>query len=122
MHMLCIKSPPRAIAAVALLASSTWHAAVAAPVQTDAAVAVTRSFAYTSFGGGDFVFTTSVGAAGCESGWYVKATDPGFKAAVATVLTAQASGKSVFVYGDNADLWSGSSGHYCRLQTVALIS
>jgi hypothetical protein len=39
------------------------------------------------------------------------------------VLTAQAVGLQVIVYGDNTDLWSGSpSGQYCRVQTVGLAS
>jgi hypothetical protein len=86
-------------------------------------VTITQSFAYTSFGGGDFVFSTSVAVSGCESGWYMKVSDPGYKAAVSVVLTAQAAGLQVRVYGDTSDLWSGSpSGHFCRLQTVGASS
>jgi len=48
--------------------------------------------ANTSYDGGDFVFSTSAAVSGCESGWYMKATDPGYKAAVSTVLAAQAAG------------------------------
>lgn len=88
-----------------------------------AAVTITQTYAYTSYNGGDFVFSTSATAPGCSSGWYVKATDPGFKAAVATILAAQAGGSYVIVYGDTADLWSGSpSGQYCRLQAVGIVS
>ena len=112
--------------AIAALAAS---ACLFTPVYTGAAVvspgvsvAVTQSWAYASLGGGDFVFGTSIGASGCENGWYVKTSDPGYKAAVATVLAAQASGKLVLVYGDNADIWFGSGGHYCRLQAVGFTS
>jgi hypothetical protein len=95
----------------------------AAIVGTPDPVTITQSFAYASFGGGDFVFSTSVAVSGCESGWYMKATDPGYKAAVSTVLTAQAAGLQVRVYGDTSDLWSGSpSGHFCRMQTVGVSS
>lgn len=97
--------------------------AAAGVVTPGVAVMITQSYAYTSYGGGDFVFSTSSPAPGCGSGWYIKSTDPGYKAAVAVVLAAQAAGLQVIVYGDNSDLWAGSpSGRYCRLQTVGLSS
>jgi hypothetical protein len=96
---------------------------VAAIVSPTVSVTITQSYAYTNFDGGDFVFSTSAGAPGCASGWYIKAADPGYKVAVATVLTAQAGGNYVLVYGDNADLWSGSpSGQYCHVQTIGITS
>ena len=108
------------LAATGLLTS---EGAAAAVVNPGVPVMITQSFAYTSYGGGDFVFTTNIGASGCQSGWYMKASDPGYKAAVSVVLTAQAAGLQVIVYGDNSDLWSGSpSGQYCRIQTVGLSS
>lgn len=86
-------------------------------------VTIVQSYAYTNYDGGDFVFSTSVAAPGCSSGWYVKPTDGGYKAAIAVVLTAQAAGLQIVVYGDNTDLWAGSpSGQYCRVQTVGLSS
>jgi hypothetical protein len=95
----------------------------AAIVSPSASVTVTQSYAYTNFNGGDFVFSTSAAAPGCGSGWYVKSTDPGFKAAVASVLTAQAAGSYILVYGDNSDLWAGSpSGQYCHVQAVGITS
>ena len=92
-------------------------------VSPAAPVLVTQSYSYASFGGGDFVFVTSAGARGCTSGWYIKASDPGYKAVVAEVVTAQAAGLQVTVYGDNSDLWSGSpSGNFCRVQAVGITS
>ena len=46
-------------------------------VSPGAPVAVTQSYAYASYGGGDFVFSTSVEAPGCTSGWYLHSSDPG---------------------------------------------
>jgi len=92
-------------------------------VNTGVPVTIVQSYAYATYDGGDFVFSTSSGVSGCESGWYVKGTDPGYKAVVSVVLTAQAAGLQVMVYGDNSDLWSGSpSGHYCRIETVGVSS
>jgi len=104
----------------ACIISSYARATVVTPA---AAVTVTQTYAYTNYDGGDFVFSTSDGAPGCGSGWYIKSTDPGFKAAVAAILTAQAGGNYIVVYGDNSDLWSGSpSGTYCRVQAVGIKS
>ena len=111
----------------AVVAGAAWvfgpGYATATVVTPGAPVTITQSFAYTNYGGGDFVFSTSAQVSGCESGWYMKTTDPGYKAAVSVILTAQAAGLQVIVYGDTADLWSGSpSGHFCRLQTVGVSS
>src|ERR1700691_3967515 len=107
-------------AAACILVPCQARAVVVTP---GAPVTITQSYAYTSYGGGDFVFTTSAEAVGCESGWYMKPTDRGYRAAVSTVLAAQAAGLQVLVYGDNTDLWSGSpSGQFCRLQTVGISS
>lgn len=111
------------LSAVLAVASSIVAApcAQASLVSTTLPVNVGQSYAYTSYGGGDFVFSTSAAAAGCANGWYIKAGDPGFKTAVATVLLAQAAGLQIIIYGDNADIWSGSpSGQYCRVQTVGI--
>ena len=109
--------------ALLLLASSVPGTAPAAVVTPGVGVTVTQSYTYTTYDGGDFVFSTSVAAPGCGSGWYVKPTDGGYRAAIAVILTAQASGVQVMVYGDNSDLWTGSpSGQYCRVQSVGLSS
>jgi hypothetical protein len=107
-------------ACVCALASSGATAGIVSPA---ASVTVTVSYAYTIYGGGDFVFSTSDAATGCAHGWYISSADPGYKAAVSTVLTAQAGGNFVVVYGDNSQLWSGSpSGQYCHVQTVGISS
>jgi hypothetical protein len=92
-------------------------------VSTSASVTVTKTYAYTAYDGGDFVFSTNGTAAGCGNGWWIAASDPGFKSAVAAVLAAQVAGSYIIVYGDNSALWPGSpSGQYCRVQTVGLVS
>jgi hypothetical protein len=112
------KSTAVLVACACCLVSTYANSKVVSP---GASVTITQSYTYTTYGGGDFVFSTSVGAPGCGSGWYIKATDPGYRSAVAAVLTAQAGGNFVQVYGDNADLWSGSpSGQFCRLQTIGV--
>jgi hypothetical protein len=97
--------------------------AMATVVTPAAAVTITQTYAYTNYNGGDFVFSTSDGAPGCSSGWYISASDPGYKTAVATVLAAQSAGSYVVVYGDNSALWSGSpSGQFCHVQSIGIQS
>jgi hypothetical protein len=108
------------IAAACAMVSANAGATIVTPSAT---VTVTVSYAYTSYNGGDFVFSTSATAAGCSTGWYISSADPGYRAAVAAVLAAQTAGSFIVVYGDNAQLWSGSpSGKYCHVQTVGLAS
>jgi hypothetical protein len=116
-----IKNNPCAvIACVCVIAGADVSAAIVTPT---ASVTVTKSLAYTTFDGGDFVFSTSVNAPGCTSGWYISSTDPGYKTAVAVVVTAQAAGNYLTVFGDNSQLWPGStSGQYCHVWTVGIAS
>jgi len=110
-------------AAVLLGACMGPACAPAAVVTPGIPVTITLSYAYTTYDGGDFVFSTNIKTPGCASGWYIKPTDGGYKAAVAVVLTAQASGLQVVIYGDDSDIWIGSpTGQYCRVQTVGLSS
>jgi len=110
-------------ATVSLALTAASIPAGAAIVTPGASVTVTNSYAYTAYDGGDFVFSTSGTAAGCASGWWIAAADPGFKSAVAAVLAAQVAGSFILVYGDSGSLWSGSpSGQYCRVKTVGLTS
>jgi hypothetical protein len=114
------KSASLLIALGCALASGPIMAAIVTPT---ASVTITKSYAYTAYDGGDFVFSTSGTAPGCGTGWWIGASDPGFKSAVAAVLAAQVAGSYIIVYGDNSALWSGSpSGEYCHVQTVGLVS
>jgi hypothetical protein len=79
-------------------------------------------YSYPQYGGGDFVFKTNNSTSGCEDGFYMKQTDPGFKASVAAILSAQAAGKAIEVWGEDSDIWPGSGGKYCRLYTIAVYS
>jgi len=108
------------IACACVLTSGRATATIVTPT---ASVTIIQSYAYTNLYGGDFVFSTSAAAPGCASGWYISASDPGFKSAVATVLAAQVAGSFVTVFGDNSQIWPGSpSGLYCHVQTVGIAS
>jgi hypothetical protein len=115
------RTPYAAFACVCVLAGTDVTAAIVTPAVSGT---VTTSYAFTNYNGGDFVFSTSTSAPGCATGWYISSSDAGYKAAVAAVLTAQAGGNYVVVYGDNSQLWSGSpsGGQYCHVQSVGMTS
>jgi hypothetical protein len=106
----------RTIAAVLLALtgfSSSAHATVVAGTGT-----VTVVLSYATFGGGDFTFRISNPPAGCEEGFWLTPGQPGFKTSVAFILQARATGEVVLVGGDNAQLWNGSGGHWCKVDYV----
>jgi hypothetical protein len=81
---------------------------------------VTHINTYPEFGGGDFVFRLSSYVAGCESGYWLSPSQPGFKTSVAFVLQARAAGESISVGGNNAVVWTGSATSYCKVDWLAV--
>ena len=56
----------------AVLVLALWvEQAEASVVNPGSPVSITQSFAYSTFNGGDFVFSTTTQAAGCGSGWFL---------------------------------------------------
>jgi hypothetical protein len=100
------------LAVATITASAAVHAAIVAGTGS-----VTVILTYTDFGNGDFVFRISNQPAGC-SGFWISPQQPGYKTSVAYVLQARASGELVLVGADNAQLWTGSSGQWCKVDYV----
>jgi hypothetical protein len=76
-------------------------------------------FTYTSFGNGDVVFQlNSSGLSQCP-GFWLRATDPGFKTAVAALLTANASQAAVTVFADTSQIWTGSVTQFCLVYMIS---
>jgi len=74
---------------------------------------------YEDYGGGDVVFfVDGQPVVGCESGFWLRPTDAGFKSSFATLLSAYATKLPIIVYGLNDQLWPGSSGHVCRVSAL----
>jgi hypothetical protein len=72
---------------------------------------------YANFGNGDFAFRVSNPVAGCY-GFWVSPSQPGFKTTVAFILKAHASGDSILVGADDAQIWPGSGSPWCRVDYV----
>jgi hypothetical protein len=95
---------------------TTSHAA-----QQNAITTVVNIYAYTQFGGGDVQVMVANPPAGCSDGFWLKASDEGFKTSFSVLLSAYHTGSRIRIGGIDTELWSGSSGVYCRISYVALM-
>ena len=98
-----------------LSVSSFVHAAL---VTVSGKIAVTYSFS--DYGAGDVVFQMNATGVGCENGFWLRPTDPGFKSNLSVLLAAHLSGRNVSVQGYNDSIWTGSAGKYCRLYSISI--
>ena len=94
--------------------------------KADAAIAkssrsiITSLIFYEAYESGDVTFTFPNGVTnipGC-SGFWIRATDGGFKTILTAVLTAYQSGASIIVDADTDQIWPGSSARYCLVFDV----
>jgi hypothetical protein len=75
---------------------------------------------YGDFGSGDFIFRLSSYVTGCEAGFWISPSQPGFKTLVAAVLQARATGETIAVGGNDALIWNGSASKYCKIDWFAM--
>lgn len=106
---------------------ATLCAALALASPTPAAIVgdytgrmVTEFYSYEMYGGGDVVFRTNPGITGCEGGFWLSPSDPGFKQTVATLLSAFHTRASVRVWAHNDRIWTGSGSPVCKLDALGL--
>jgi hypothetical protein len=94
----------------------------AAIVDTGAStpVTITGLTSYEDFGGGDVVFSITSAVTGCEGGFWLRPTDPGFQRSLAIAMSAQLGGRSVRIAAHNDSLWPGSGAKYCRIYNIGL--
>lgn len=111
-------APRTLLAIVALLLGTSANAAqVNSPQGT-----ITAAFALTEFGNGDIAFSVSASTPGCEGGFWLRPTDPGFKTTYAMLLMAMATQSTVTVAAYNDSIWAGSAASYCRVAYLNLVS
>jgi len=75
-----------------------------------------RLYVYSTFGNGDVAFYGT--PAGSCVGFWLRPTDPGFKNMYAVLLAARAADRPVQVWGYDDQVWTGSTGTYCRVDTI----
>ncbi len=80
---------------------------------------VTEVFSYTDYSGGDVTFKVNSPIAGCEGGFWLRPSDPGFKTTYAALLMAYSSKATVRVWAYSDQIWSGSGSPTCRLYLLS---
>jgi hypothetical protein len=105
-----------AIASLALFAGTAAQAAVVGDYTNRK---VTEFFTYSDFGGGDVMFKVDLPIAGCEGGFWLRPSDAGFKANLATLLLAYTTKVNLRVWAYNDQLWTGSGAPTCRLYLLS---
>jgi hypothetical protein len=99
-----------------VLCLAVCDSAMSTPISTTPSN-VTVMSVNTDFGGGDVVFRIS-GSSGSCYGFWLRASDPGFKAAYASLIAVYAGERLVGVYAFDDELWTGSTNPYCRVSAL----
>lgn len=100
--------------AMSIAAGSAVYAAV-----TSSTTTIKEIYSYTVIGGGDVLLTLDTPPTGCD-GFWLDSSDPGFKTVLSVALSAYQAQSPVMVYGDETQLFSGSSNNYCKATVVRL--
>jgi hypothetical protein len=93
----------------------------AAPVraaQVTSTGTIVRLVSYSNYGNGDVVVFVSSTHSTCSAGYWVSPSQPGYKTILAHLMLVKSTGESVIFWADNALLWPGSSGSYCRIESI----
>ena len=77
-------------------------------------VTSSRIYAYSDYGGGDFIFSVQNPIVGCEGGFWLRPTDAGFEVLTALIMTYNATGKTFIVTYYDDQTWPGSPSKFCR--------
>lgn len=107
--------------ACAMSAMAMFAAAPAAATVVPASGTVVQINTYTEFGNGDVVFRLTNNVAGCEAGFWLSPSQLGFKTNVAFIMQARATGETITVGGNDALIWNGSAGRYCKVDWVSIM-
>ena len=106
------------LATVGITPIGSVHAAVVNNLYAPAQISYVYS--YSEFGGGDVVFRLETTLAGCDDGYWLRPTDPGFQRNVAMLMSAQLARRAISVFAFDSQLWSGSVAKYCRVDMIAM--
>lgn len=104
---------------VGLVACLVWAFAQAQLANT-AETRIVAIGAYTEFGGGDVRAVAETPLAGCEGGFWLSKSDPGFQATLSVLVAAKQSRSPVMIWAATDRIWSGSGAPHCKLYLVEL--
>lgn len=80
---------------------------------------VVQIVSYQEYGGGDVTFTLDKATPSC-AGYWLRASDPGFKANLSLLLMARSGRVPLIAYGSDDRIWPGSSAVYCHLYALQI--
>lgn len=87
---------------------------------TQSTIASGTLYSYPNFGGGDVVFQLNTNSlSGQCTGFWLRATDPGFKTTLAALLVAEATQTPISAIVDTSQIWTGSSSPFCLIYMIA---
>lgn len=112
------KSVALMVASVFLWFGTAAHAAI---VQSGTSTVMSQSTdSYSSFGNGDVVFQLTTNNLTECYGFWLRATDPGFRNNLAILLAQIQTGGSLNVIADDSQIWTGSIHPYCLVYGLQL--
>ena len=75
---------------------------------------------YNQYGDGDVLLRVENPVPECSDGYWLTKSDPGFQANLSLILSGYQAKNPTIVYGLPGQLWTGSSGKYCKLYSLVL--
>lgn len=113
-----IRSALAALLVTGVLATDARAAVVMAGPST---VQSQSMLTYTYMSSGDVVFQlTTNSLPQCAGGFWLRASDPGFKNAVAVLLSVVQAQGTLAVWVDDSQIWTGSTSPYCLVYNLQL--
>jgi hypothetical protein len=109
------------VAAMGVAALLFSLAAAAQSVVPTPVTRVTRVMTYSQFDGGAVLFQTRDIITGCENGFFIRKSDPGFDALLSLLLSTHRDGAPVQVYAETGVLWPFSAGNYCHAMLLVAL-
>jgi len=82
------------------------------------ATRITRVMAYTSFGNGDIAVWAQGLAQGCDGYWF-RTTEINGKEIYAQFMVAQQTQQPLWIWADDAQIWTGTSSRFCKIYSIA---
>lgn len=69
---------------------------------------------------GDIRIAVENTVAGCEAGYYMKASSAGLSSSLATALSAFHAGSRIKINAYDDPRWAGSNANYCEIESITL--
>lgn len=98
-----------------IIVASNAHSQVVSGATT-----VEQIYSYTTAGAGDMLIIPKDPLPECD-GFWLDNEDPGFQGSLSVALSAYHAQSPVQLYGDEADLFNGSSSKFCKLSVLRLL-